>query len=101
MKFSIDKLKTMQKECIRQFTAEDQIKIEDIKKIAGFDITYDKDEMICAGIVIDAETFEIIIIPPIEIDGGSIVGENRIKLNELEAIATAKIINRINKGYKN
>ena len=44
-----------------------------------------------------AETFEIIIIPPKIIDGGT---NNRIKLNELEAIACAKIINRINKGYK-
>ena len=60
MKFSIDKLKTMQKECIRQFTAEDQIKLEDIKKIAGFDITYDKDDLICVGIIIDAKTFEIL-----------------------------------------
>ncbi len=60
MKFSIDKLKTMQKECIRQFTAIDQIKLEDIKKIAGFDITYDKDELICVGIIIDAKTFEIL-----------------------------------------
>jgi len=44
-----------------------------------------------------AETFEIIIIPPKIIDGET---NNRIKLNELEAIACAKIINRINKGYK-
>ncbi|MFA4953641.1 MAG: ribonuclease HII [Candidatus Pacearchaeota archaeon] len=44
-----------------------------------------------------AETFEVIIIHPREIDGG---GSDRIKLNELEAIACASIINKINKGYK-
>ena len=44
-----------------------------------------------------SETFEIIIIPPEIIDGNE---TKRIKLNELEAIACAKITNRINKGYK-
>ncbi len=44
-----------------------------------------------------SETFEIIVIHPDEIDGENDKG---IKLNELEAIACAKIINRINKGYK-
>lgn len=43
-----------------------------------------------------AETFEIIIISPSEIDKKNADGT---KLNELEAIACAKIINRINKGY--
>lgn len=44
-----------------------------------------------------AETFEVVILHPIEIDGSE---GNRIKLNELEAIACAKIINKINKGFK-
>ena len=44
-----------------------------------------------------AETFEIVIIPPKMIDGDGI---KRTKLNELEALACAKIINRINKGFK-
>ncbi|MBU0958345.1 MAG: ribonuclease HII [Nanoarchaeota archaeon] len=44
-----------------------------------------------------AESFEVVIIPPKEIDGE---GENRVKLNELEAIAAANIINKINKGFK-
>lgn len=43
-----------------------------------------------------AETFEIIIIPPLEIEDKN---EHGIKLNELEAIAAAEIINRINKGF--
>lgn len=44
-----------------------------------------------------AETFEVIIIKPTEIDDKFHKG---VKLNELEAIASARIINRINKGYK-
>lgn len=44
-----------------------------------------------------AETFEIVIISPKEIDYNKKIG---IKLNEVEAFACAKIINKINKGYK-
>jgi len=62
-----------------------------------------------------AETFEIVIVPPKVIDGERFYegenknqsqvrsggkGVNRTKLNELEAIACAEIINRINKGFK-
>jgi len=43
-----------------------------------------------------AETFEVIIIPPTEIDQKNSEGT---KLNEVEAIACAEIINKINKGY--
>ncbi len=63
-----------------------------------------------------AETFEIVIVPPKVIDGerfhegenknqfrvgsgGGGNGAKRIKLNELEAIACAEIINKINKGF--
>lgn len=44
-----------------------------------------------------AETFEIIVIYPDKIDSSQ---ENGTKLNEVEAIACAEIINRINKGFK-
>jgi len=43
-----------------------------------------------------AETFEVVIISAEEIDKKN---EKGIKLNELEAFASAKIINKINKGY--
>src|SRR3989344_7528601 len=43
-----------------------------------------------------AEAFEIEIIRPEEIDGKNREG---VKLNEVEAIACAKIINKINKGF--
>ena len=57
-------------------------------------LTQKRREFLAEKIKAKAEIFEIIIVPPIDIDGN---GESRIKLNELEAIACAKIINRINK----
>lgn len=44
-----------------------------------------------------AETFEIALAYPLEIDGKNYDG---INLNKLEAIKAAQIINRINKGFK-
>ncbi|MBS3076608.1 ribonuclease HII [Candidatus Pacearchaeota archaeon] len=41
------------------------------------------------------EAFEVVVIFPKEIDGD---GGERIKLNEVEAIACAKIIDKLNKG---
>ena len=43
-----------------------------------------------------AMTFEVVLISPSEIDGKNAEG---IKLNEVEAIACAQIINKINKGF--
>jgi len=43
-----------------------------------------------------AETFEIVLARPEEIDGKNKMG---INLNAVEAIKTAEIINRINKGF--
>lgn len=42
-----------------------------------------------------AEAFEVVVVNPEEIDGNV----NNGKLNELEAVACAKIINKINKGF--
>jgi len=44
-----------------------------------------------------AETFEVTISHPREIDGSN---GNGVNLNDLEAIKAAEIINRINKGYQ-
>src|SRR3989344_2475137 len=41
------------------------------------------------------EDFEVVIVYPAEIDSNT---KNNVNLNEVEAIACAKIINRINKG---
>ncbi|MCH8945427.1 MAG: ribonuclease HII [Nanoarchaeota archaeon] len=44
-----------------------------------------------------AETFEIVIISASEIDR---LNKKGVKLNEVEALASARIINKINKGFK-
>ncbi len=61
-------------------------------------LTQKRRDVLAEKIKEKAETFEIVVVPPVIIDGD---GPNRIKLNEIEAEACAEIINRINKGFKN
>lgn len=60
-------------------------------------LTHKRRELLAERIREKAETFEVVIIPPLKIDG---VENKRTKLNELEALACARIINKINKGFK-
>ena len=60
-------------------------------------LTNKRREFLAEKIKEKAETFEIVIIYPTEIDTES---ENGTKLNEVEAFACSRIINKINKGYK-
>lgn len=60
------------------------------------DLTQKRREILAEKIKQKAETFEIIIISAPEIDQNS---HNGTKLNEVEAIASASIINKINKGF--
>jgi len=78
----------------------------DVKKIASLkrlgikdskQLTPKRREFLAEKIRQKAETFEVIIIYPDEIDTKNGRG---IKLNEIEALASAEIINRINRGYK-
>ena len=78
----------------------------DFKKIAGLkrlgvkdskQLTHKRREFLAEKIREKAETFEVMIIYPNEIDMKNSKG---IKLNEVEALASAEIVNRINKGYK-
>ena len=59
-------------------------------------LTQKRREMLAEKIREKAETFEIILVHPDKIDGTE---EERTKLNELEALACAEIINKINKGF--
>lgn len=59
-------------------------------------LTDKRREMLAERIREKAETFEVVIVPPMKIDGSE---NKRIKLNEIEALACAKIINKINKGF--
>ncbi|MBI2045208.1 ribonuclease HII [Candidatus Pacearchaeota archaeon] len=73
---------------------------KELKKLGVKDskqLTQKRREMLAEKIKEKAEIFEVVLIPPSEIDGES--ENNRIKLNEVEAIAAAKIINKVNKGF--
>ncbi len=73
---------------------------EEFKKLGIKDskqLTQKRREVLAAKIKEKAETFEIVLASPEEIDFANSKG---INLNELEAIKTANIINRINKGFK-
>lgn len=72
----------------------------ELKKLGVKDskqLTQKRREFLSEKIKEFAETFEVILIHPEHIDQQNAEGT---KLNEVEAIACAEIINRINKGYK-
>ena len=60
-------------------------------------LTQKRREVLAEKIKEKAETFEIVLAHPEEIDT---LNKKGINLNMLEAIKTAEIINKINKGYK-
>lgn len=73
---------------------------KNLKKLGVKDskqLTQKRREFLEEKIKQEAETFEVVVFLPDEIDGKN---EHGINLNNLEAIACAEIINRINKGYK-
>jgi len=72
---------------------------KELKKLGVKDskqLTQKRREFLAEKIKESAETFEIVLARPEEIDGKNKAG---INLNAVEAIKTAEIINKINKGY--
>lgn len=81
--------------CLLDKKTEDELKklgVKDSKQL-----TQKRREFLSEIIKQKAHAFEVVIIYPNEIDSQNYEG---IKLNELEAIKTAEIINKINKGDK-
>ncbi len=73
---------------------------KELKKMGVKDskqLTQKRREFLAEKIKDVSETFEIALAYPEEIDGKNSIG---INLNHLEALKTAEIINKINKGYK-
>jgi ribonuclease HII len=73
---------------------------KEIKKIGAKDskqLTQKRREILSEKIKEIAESFEIVLSAPLEIDDSLNNGTN---LNALEAHKTAEIINKVNKGYK-
>ena len=72
----------------------------ELKKLGVKDskqLTQKRREFLVGLIRKKAETFETVIISASEIDR---LNKKGVKLNEVEAFASARIINKINKGYK-
>ncbi len=81
--------------CLITEEAEKKLKKLGVKD--SKDLTAKRREFLAEKIRETAETFEVVLAYPKEIDGKNHKG---INLNDLEAIKTAEIINKINKGLK-
>ena len=80
--------------CLINETTEKEFKKLGVKD--SKELTPKRREFLAAIIREKAETFEIMIAHPTEIDEKLTSGTN---LNHLEALKIAEIINKINKGY--
>jgi len=80
--------------CLMNEKTEKEFKVLGIKD--SKQLTQKRREILAEKIKEKTETFEIITIPPIEIDK---TNQKGINLNALEAIKMAEIINKINKGF--
>ncbi len=81
--------------CLLEENAEKELKKLGVKD--SKDLTQKRREFFEQKIKERAETFEVVLASPNEIEEKNKSGT---KLNELEALMVAKIINKINKGYK-
>lgn len=54
------KLRSIQRAIAAQVTTEDRVKAEDVKTIAGFDVSFFGDKAVCAAVVLDAKTMTVL-----------------------------------------
>jgi deoxyribonuclease V len=59
-KVSFGKMKDMQAAIARQFRADDTLKIDEIRYIAGFDVAYVGNKCVCAAVVLDFKTMQVV-----------------------------------------
>jgi len=59
MKVDTRKLRDIQRKIAREVSTADELKLSEIKTVAGFDVTYFDDKILCAAIVYDIEKKEI------------------------------------------
>ncbi len=57
---SFGKLKDQQSQIAQQFSAEDGLKPDEIRYIAGFDVAYFGNKCVCSVVVLDYKTFEVV-----------------------------------------
>ncbi len=57
---SFGQLKDQQEQFARQLRTEDGVKIDEIKHIAGFDVSYFGNKCVCSVVVLNFKTFEVV-----------------------------------------
>ena len=57
---SFGQLKDMQAQIAQQMQAEDSVKVDEIKYVAGFDLAYFGNKCVCSVVVLDFKTFEVV-----------------------------------------
>lgn len=57
---SFGSLKDTQKKIASQVSTEDTVKVEDVRYVAGFDVSYVGNKCVCAAVVFDFNTMEIV-----------------------------------------
>jgi deoxyribonuclease V len=57
---SFGQLKDQQMQIAKELRIEDDVKIDEIKYIAGFDVSYFGNKCVCSAVVLDFKTFEVV-----------------------------------------
>lgn len=59
-KIDFDKLKEIQRKIAQDVVLKDKVKFDNIKTIGGFSIAYEKEAAVCAAVVLDFKSFDIV-----------------------------------------
>jgi len=59
-KISFGQLKDQQSQIARQISVEDGVKIDEIKYVAGFDLSYFGNKCVCSAVVLDFKTLQVV-----------------------------------------
>lgn len=60
MKVDTRKLRDVQRKIAKEVRTSDEYKKEEIKRIGGFETAFIEDKIVCAAVVVDLKTFEVI-----------------------------------------
>ncbi len=60
MRVDLRKLRNIQRKIAKEVRLKEEFKIDEIKKIAGFDVAYFDDKAVCTAVVIDAKTLQVL-----------------------------------------
>ena len=60
MQVDLRRLRNIQRKIAKEVRLKEEFKIDEVKKIAGFDVAYFGDKAVCAAVVVDAKTLQIL-----------------------------------------